>query len=41
MIAGAGAGNVEEVAFGVVDFVQVGVVCDGFDAFLKGDDLVV
>ena len=41
VIAGAGAGDVEEVAFGVVDLVEVGVVGDGFDAGLEGDDGVV
>jgi len=41
MIPRPGAGDVEQVAFGVVDLFQVGVVGDGFDAFLEGDDFVV
>jgi hypothetical protein len=32
MIPRAGAGNVEQVAFGVVDLFQIGVVGHGFDA---------
>ena len=34
MIAGAGAGYVEQVALGVVDFLQVGVVAYRFDSLL-------
>jgi hypothetical protein len=31
MVAGAGAGDVEEVAFGVVDLLEVGIVRDRLD----------
>ncbi len=41
MIPGAGAGDVEQVALGVVDFLQIGVVADRFDALLQGNDFVV
>ena len=41
MIPRAGAGDVEQVALGVVDFLQIGVVADRLDALLQGDDLVV
>ncbi len=36
MVACAGAGDVEQVSFRVVYFLQVGIVRDGFDAFLQG-----
>ena len=36
MISRTGAGDVEQMAFGVVDFLQVGVVADGLDALLQG-----
>jgi len=29
------------MAFGVIDLIQVGVVSDGFDALLRGNDLIV
>jgi len=41
MIPRAGAGNVQQVAFGVIDLLQVGVVTDRLDALLQRDDLVV
>lgn len=41
MISCPRAGDVEEVALGVADFLQIGTIADGFDAFLQGDDLVV
>src|SRR5674476_205026 len=31
------AGDVEQVAFGVVNLLQVSIVTDGFDALLQGD----
>ncbi len=34
MIPGPCAGNVEQVAFCVIDFLQISIVADGFDAFL-------
>ncbi len=34
MIPGAGAGDVEQVALGVVNFLQIGVVADRLDARL-------
>jgi hypothetical protein len=41
MVAGTGSGDVEQVALGVVDLFQVGVVGHRFDPFLRGNDLVV
>ena len=41
VVAHAGAGDVEEVALGVVDVLEVGGVGDGLDAGLERDDLVV
>jgi hypothetical protein len=41
MIPRSGAGDIEQVALGVVDFLQVGVIAHGFDALLQRDDLVV
>ena len=35
MIARAGAGDVEQVALGVVDLLQIGVVADRLDALLQ------
>jgi hypothetical protein len=32
VVAGAGAGNVEQKAFGGIDLFEVGLVGDGFDA---------
>jgi hypothetical protein len=34
MVSGAGTGDVEQVALGVVDFLQVGVIAYGLDALL-------
>ena len=41
MVSGSGAGDIEELAFGVVNFLQVRVVSNGFDPLLKRDHLVV
>jgi len=41
MVAGTGAGDVEQVALGVVDLLEIGIVCDPLDAFLQRQDLVV
>jgi hypothetical protein len=41
VVSGAGAGYVEEVALGVVDFLEIGIIAYGFDAFLEGDDFIV
>ena len=38
MIPRTGARDVEQVAFGVVDLFQIGVVGDGLDARLQRDD---
>ena len=32
MVAGTGAGDVEQVALGVVDLLEIGIVCDRLDA---------
>src|SRR4051794_23754063 len=41
MVSGASASDVEELPFRVVDFLQVGVVADGLDAFLRRNDFIV
>src|SRR3990170_574850 len=41
MVPRTGAGDVEQVALGVIDFLQVRVVADCFDSLLQGYDLVV
>jgi hypothetical protein len=41
MVASAGASDVEQVAFGVVDLLQVGLVGDVLDALLQWDHVVV
>ena len=41
MIPSAGAGDVEQVALCVIYLLQIGVVADCFDAFLRRNDLVV
>ena len=40
MVAGAGAGDVEEVALGGVDFLEGGLVGGFEEAALGGEDLV-
>src|SRR5438270_2286663 len=40
MIAGAGAGDVKQMALAVVDFFEVGFVADVLDALLGRDDLI-
>jgi hypothetical protein len=37
----ARTGDVEQVAFGVIDFLQIGVVAYCLDALLQGNDLIV
>src|SRR5690349_15659059 len=41
MISRPGAGNVKKLPLGVVDLFEIGLVSDGFDALLRGYDLVV
>jgi hypothetical protein len=41
MIPRAGAGDVEQVALGVIDLLQISVVTDRLDALLQGNDFVV
>jgi hypothetical protein len=41
VISGTGAGDVEQVTLGVIDFLQIGVVADRLDALLQGNYLVV
>lgn len=41
VVASAGAGDVEEMSFGVVDLCQIGVVGGGFDPLLERNDFVV
>lgn len=40
-VAGAGTGDVEQVALGVVNLVEFGFVGDGFDALLQGQNIVI
>jgi len=40
-ITRAGTGDVQQVPLGIVDFLEVGIVARGFDAFLRGDHFVV
>jgi hypothetical protein len=41
MIPGAGTGNVEQMALGIIDFLQIGIVADRLDALLQGNYFVV
>lgn len=41
MIPRTGAGDVEQVPFRVINFLKIGVITDGLDTFLQGDDLVI
>jgi hypothetical protein len=41
MIAGASAGNVEQVSLGVIHLLEISVVTDSLDALLQGNDLVI
>ena len=41
MIARSGAGDVEQVALGVVDLLQVSIVSYRFDPLLQGNDLII
>src|ERR1700676_3394720 len=41
MVSGARARDVEQVSFRVIDLLEVRIVADGLDSFLKRDDLVV
>jgi hypothetical protein len=36
-----GAGDIQEVTFLIINFLQIGVVAYSFDALLKGNDLIV
>jgi len=41
VIPGAGAGDVQQVALGVVNFFEIGIVGRGLDSLLQGNDFVV
>ena len=41
IVSGAGAGDVEEMPFGVIDVFQVRVIGDRLDPLLKWNDLIV
>ena len=41
MVSCARAGDVEQVAFSVINFLQIGVVADRFDALLQGQHVVI
>ena len=41
MVAGAGAGDVQQVSFGVVDLFEIGIVGGGLDPLLERNDFVV
>jgi hypothetical protein len=40
-IPGAGAGDIEQVALGVINFLQIGVVADRLDPLLQGNYFVI
>jgi hypothetical protein len=33
--------DIKQVSLGVVDLLQIGIITDGFDSLLEGNDLVV
>jgi|SRR5580704_16516383 hypothetical protein len=41
MIAGTGAGHIEQMSLGLVDFLKIGIVGNILDPLLRGNDLVV
>ena len=41
VVPGSSTGDVEQVPLGVVDLFQVGLVDDGLDTGLRGDNLIV
>jgi hypothetical protein len=41
VVARTRAGDVEQVASGVIDLLQVGIVSGRFDALVQGDDFIV
>jgi hypothetical protein len=41
MIPGAGTGNVKQMAFGIINLLQIGIVADRLDALLQGNYFVV
>ncbi len=41
MVACSRAGDVEQMAFGVINLLQIRVVANRFDSLLQGNDLVV
>ena len=41
MVSGAGAGDIEQVAFGVVDFLEVCIIADRSNPLLKRQDFLV
>ena len=41
MVAGTGAGDVKQMALGVVNVLKVGLIGDGLNPFLEWDDFIV
>ncbi len=41
MVPGARAGDVKQVALGVIDLLKVGIVGDALDPLLKGNDFIL
>jgi hypothetical protein len=33
--------NVQKVSLGIVDILQIGIVTDGFDTLLQGNDFII
>lgn len=41
MVSGTGAGDVEQMALGVIDLLQIRIVTDRLDTLLQGDYFVI
>jgi hypothetical protein len=41
MVPRTGAGDVKQVPLGIIDFLEIGVIAHGFDAFLQGNHLII
>ena len=41
MVSRTRAGNVKKVSFSIVDILQIGIVTDGLDTLLQGNDFII
>ena len=41
MVPRTRAGYVKQVPLGIIDFLEIGVIAYGFDAFLQGNHLII